>query len=241
MYDRNIAGKELTFGVSGKLHANSLIMYDHQTDSLWSHLVGAAVKGPLKGESLKPRESMFTQWGTWLELHADTKVLTGSRGSFFGGSLQDPYESYYQSSDTGIVPTRLSDRRVYPKEFVLGLVVGGKAKAYPFSALSREPVVNEVFEGESIVVVFEKETATGAVFARVVQGRTLTFRRTEPENKKGVFVIDDETGSTWNGLTGKAIDGPLKDTQLTARPVTPSFWFGWVDHYPNTAIFQGTN
>jgi hypothetical protein len=60
VYDRRIAGKELTFGVSGKLHANSLIMYDHQTDSLWSHLVGAAVTGSLKGKKLIPMESMLT-------------------------------------------------------------------------------------------------------------------------------------------------------------------------------------
>lgn len=237
MYDRRIAGKELTFGVSGKLHANSLIMYDHQTDSLWSHLVGAAVRGPLKGEHLKPLESMFTRWETWSKLYPASKVLTNDRGSFFGGPLRDPYESYYRSSDTGMFPTRLSDKRVYPKEFVLGLVINDKAKAYPFSALSRQSVVNDVFEGDSILVVFEKESATGMVFARKVQGRTLTFRRTEIKGKNGFFLIDDATGSFWNGLTGKAVQGPLKGQKLNPRPVTPSFWFGWVDHYPKTMIF----
>jgi hypothetical protein len=236
VYDRRIAGKELTFGVSGKLHANSLIMYDHQTDSLWSHLVGAAVTGPLNAEKLKPLESMFTRWDTWSGLYPKSKVLTSGRGFLFGSSLRDPYESYYKSSDTGIIPTRLSDRRVYPKEFVLGLVVGGKAKAYPYSALSREPVVNDVFEGHSILVVFEEESATGRVFDRELRGRTLTFRRTEPGQKKAVLLTDGTTGSIWNGLTGKAVLGPMKGQELTPRPVTPSFWFGWVDHYPQTSI-----
>ncbi|MBI3060254.1 MAG: DUF3179 domain-containing protein [Deltaproteobacteria bacterium] len=109
MYDRRIAGKELTFGVSGKLHANSLIMYDHQTESLWSHLVGAAVTGPTKGVKLIPIQSMFTQWDTWRRLYPGTKVLNNGRSSIF--ALRDPYESYYRSPDTGIIPTRLSDKK----------------------------------------------------------------------------------------------------------------------------------
>ncbi len=236
MYDRRIAGKELTFGVSGKLHANSLIMYDHQTDSLWSHLVGAAVRGPLDGKQLKPMESTFTEWGTWLELYPDSKILTNGR-RFSLGLGRDPYESYYRSQDTGIIPTRLSDERVYPKEYVLGLVINGKAKAYPYAALSTQPVVNDKFQGVPIVTVFEKESATGMVFKRRFKDRVLSFKKTELKGKKGIFLKDDATGSVWNGLTGKAIEGQLKGQELDPVPVTPSFWFGWVDHYPKTQIF----
>ncbi len=236
MYDRRIAGKELTFGVSGKLHANSLIMYDHQTDSLWSHLVGSAVTGPLKGEKIKPIESMFTRWETWKRLYPGSKVLTSGRTSFFG-SLRDPYESYYRSSDTGIIPTRLSDNRIYPKEFVLGLVIHDKAKAYPFSVLSRRPVVNDIFERVPLLVVFDKESATGVTFRRKVKGQTLSFKKAEETGQKGFFVVDDVTGSVWNGLTGIAVQGRLKGEKLKALPLTRSFWFGWVDHYPKTKIF----
>ncbi len=199
-------------------------------------MVGAAVRGPMKGENLKPLESTFTRWSTWKGLYPDSKVLTSGR-RFSLGLRRDPYESYYRSSDTGIIPTRLSDKRVYPKEFVLGLVINDRAKAYPFSALSAQPVVNDVFEGDSILVVFEKESATGMVFARKLQGRTLTFTRTEIKGKKGFFLIDHATGSVWNGLNGKAVQGPLKGQRLGPVPVTPSFWFGWVDHYPKTMIF----
>ena len=235
MYDRRIAGKELTFGVSGKLHANSLIMYDHQTDSLWSHLVGAAVTGPLKGKKLKPLQSMFTRWETWERLYPGSKVLTSGRPFF--GSLRDPYESYYRSADTGIIPTRLSDKRVYPKEYVLALVLKEKAKAYPFSVLSRKPVVNDTFQGIPLLVVFDAETATGVTFKRKMEGKTLFFKKTQRSNKKRVFLVDDATGSIWDGLTGRAVQGRLKGKKLEPLPATPSFWFGWVDHYPDTELF----
>jgi len=236
VYDRRIAGKELTFGVSGKLHANSLIMYDHQTESLWSHLVGAAITGPLKGEKLKPLRSMFTRWSTWKTFYPGTKVLNNGRSSIF--TLRDPYESYYRSPDTGIIPTRLSDKRIYPKEYVLGLVLNDKAKAYPFSALSRELVVNDSFQGAPLLVVFDPESATGAIFRRKTEGKTPSFKRAHPANKKGLFLTDDATSSIWEGLTGIAIQGPLKGRKLEPLPTTPSFWFGWVDHYPNTELYS---
>ena len=235
MYDRRIAGKELSFGVSGKLHANSLIMYDHQTESLWSHLVGAAITGPLKGEKLKPLQSMFTQWDTWRKFYPSTKVLNNGRSSIF--SLRDPYESYYRSPDTGIIPRRLSDQRIYPKEYVLGLVINDKAKAYPFSALSREPVVNDSFQGRPLLVVFDAETATGMIFSKKTERETLFFKKTRQPDKKGIFLADDATASVWDGLSGRALEGPLKGKKLEALPITPSFWFGWVDHYPNTELF----
>ena len=237
MYDRRIAGKELTFGVSGKLHANNLILYDHQTDSLWSPLVGSAVTGPLKGKQLKPLEYTFTRWETWRKLYPGSKVLTTGRSSFFG-SLRDPYESYYRSADTGILPTRLSDNRIYPKEFVLGIVIDGKARAYPFSALSRQPVVNDVFQTVPLLVAFEQESATAMAFTRRANGHILSFKRTQVTEKKGIFLTDDATGSYWDGLTGRAVRGRLKGQKLEPLPVTPSFWFGWVDNYPKTEIFR---
>jgi len=236
VYDRRIRGKELTFGVSGKLHANSLIMYDHQTDSLWSHLVGAAVTGPMKGEKLIPIQSMFTKWDTWRRLYPQSRVLSSGRSSLFG-SLRDPYESYYRSADTGIIPTRLSDQRIHPKEYVLGIVLNDKAKAYPFSMLSRQSVINDAFQGIPLLVVFDTESATGVIFERKIHAKTVSFKRAQLANKKGFSLVDDATGSVWEGLTGQAIQGPWKDKKLKALPATPSFWFGWVDHYPKTEVY----
>jgi hypothetical protein len=236
VYDRRIKGKELTFGVSGKLHANSLIMYDHQTDSLWSHLAGAAVTGPMQGEKLKPLSSMFTKWEIWKKLHPNSKVLSTGRSGFLA-SMRDPYESYYRSPDTGIIPTRLSDQRIYPKEYVLGVVVSGKAKAYPFSVLSRQPVINDTFQAAPLLIVFDTESTTGAIFNRNLDGKTLSFKQIQKSGTKAVLLTDDATGSIWDGLTGTASQGPLKDKKLEGIPMTPSFWFGWVDHYPNTELF----
>ena len=62
MYAREINGERYEFGVSGKLFRNVLIMYDRQTKSLWSQLLGAAVDGPLKGTRLEMLAASFTTW-----------------------------------------------------------------------------------------------------------------------------------------------------------------------------------
>ena len=209
-------------------------MYDHQTDSFWSHLVGTAVTGSLKGEKLKPLQSMLTQWGAWRRLYPDTKVLSSGQRS---APLRDPYESYYRSSDTGIIPPRLLDKRIYPKEFVLGVVLNGKAKAYPFSVLSRQPVINDAFDGVPLLIVFDEETTSGMIFRRNLAGKIFTFKKNLLRTTNGSLLADDLSQSDWEALAGRAVAGPMKGKKLEALPFTPSFWFGWVDHYPKTELF----
>ena len=54
VYARELEGRNHTFGVSGKLIMNALVMYDHQTDTLWSQFLSrGGVKGPLAGARLE--------------------------------------------------------------------------------------------------------------------------------------------------------------------------------------------
>ncbi|NIQ92816.1 MAG: DUF3179 domain-containing protein, partial [Desulfuromonadales bacterium] len=76
MYSRTVDGKELTFGVSGMLYRANVLMYDHQTESLWLQVKRAAVTGPMTGTKLKVLPSSFTTWKKWLDKHPDTLVLT---------------------------------------------------------------------------------------------------------------------------------------------------------------------
>ena len=63
VYALQFGDETLTFGVSGALIMNALVMYDHQTDTLWSHFTGDAVQGPLVGTKLQVLPAMQTLWG----------------------------------------------------------------------------------------------------------------------------------------------------------------------------------
>ena len=227
MYAREINGEEYTFGVSGKLIRNVLVMYDRQTESYWSQLLGESVEGELIGTKLEFLPSWMTTWEQWKELHPETLAL--DKGFQRGG--RDQYEGYYASASAGVIGETLQDDRLYVKEFVTGVELDGAAIAYPFSVLNDEPVVNDTVNGQELLVIFDKDTAATAVYSRVVDGQTLTF------SGDGFILTDDETGSTWDVFTGEAIDGTLAGQQLERIKSSTSFWFGWKDFHPETAVY----
>lgn len=208
---------------------NTLVMYDHQTESLWAQLLGRAVAGRLEGTALQPVSSSHTTWEAWRDLHPDSLVLDKQ-----GGFRSDPYESYYRSPALGTVGETLRDDRLFAKEFVVGVVVGDKPVAYPFSLLNATPVVNDEVAGEPLLVVFSPDSATAAVWSRRLGERTLTFR---PVKGTDLEVEDGETGTRWRWIDGSGVAGPLAGESLTLMPSTYAFWFGWKDWYPTTAVW----
>ena len=107
MYSRIIDGEEYSFGVSGKLIRNVLVMYDRQTDSLWSQLLGEAVEGPLIGTKLEFLPAFQTTWSKWKEQHPDSLAL---KKGYYGN--RDPYSRYYASGQTGVIGTTNNDQRL---------------------------------------------------------------------------------------------------------------------------------
>jgi hypothetical protein len=231
VYDRQVTEDQaLTFGVSGMLYRNGLIMYDNQTQSLWSHIMGQSIAGDFNGTQLEVIAALQTDWNTWKERHPDTRVINPG---FFG---RDGYNGYYQRPDAGVLGRATEpDEDIGPKEFVIGVRLAGEVKAYPFRALNQQPVVNDVIADIPVVVFFDKGSAAGAVFSPELEdGTLLTF---EPGESLEV-AVDSQTQSGWDIFTGTAISGPLEGTQLTQIPITYAFWFGWADYHPDSMVYS---
>ena len=230
MYARQVNGKTLTFGVSGKLIRNSLVMFDRQTGTLWSHLTGEALEGPLVGRRLQQVLSEQTTWGRWRAEHPETLMLDVDPSDV----RLDPYQTYYGAVDAGVVGRKRADDRLPTKELVIGVRLNGDVKAYSFTALARDRVVNDTVGGVPLVVVFDGLSQSGAVYRRDPGGKLLTFN----PGSTALSMLDDQGGSTWDALSGKATLGSEAGTELEQVPITYSFWFGWVDFYPNTELYS---
>ena len=216
----------MTFGVSGKLVRNSLLMYDHETQSLWSHLTGSAIQGPLSGSKLTVLPATETRWGAWKTAYPATRVLPHD----YPGQ-RDEYASYYAGGDAGILGRKRKDSRLPPKDLVIGLRVMNVPKAYALDSVVNARVVNDTFENLSLVLLATSDESA-SVYDRNLNGQTLTF------DAAGSIIRDHETGSSWDPITGKATAGPLADQRLTPVPATTSFWFGWFDFFPGTALYK---
>ena len=234
MYGRVINGEEFTFGVSGKLIMNALVMYDHQTRTLWSQFLRKGVKGELAGTELEVIPVTQTTWDAWRELHPDTLVLD-KRGRY----RFDHYSGYYRGSTAGVLGESTRDDRLDRKDLVVGVELGDISKAYPFSVLRRQPVVNDVVGGHGVLVYFDDSTGTALVYDRAVDGRPLTFRIDGETEGVLTILVDEETGSRWMAFTGLAVSGELKGKSLERALSHLSFWFAWKDWNPETELYEG--
>lgn len=127
---------ERTFGVSGLLYQSDVLMYDHQTESLWSQLKLEAIAGKAVGQKLKWLPSHQMTWRAWREKFPGTLALsteTGHRRDYD----RDPYAGYERDERT-IFPVPTHNRSLPNKELVAGILVNGKPRAYPLSRLPAE-------------------------------------------------------------------------------------------------------
>jgi hypothetical protein len=163
VYDRTIDGRELTFGVSGKLYQSNVLLYDKQSESLWSQIQEEAVAGVMTGKRLTALPSVLTTWERWRRDHPTTLVLSPDTG-YSRPYDRDPYEGYADSDSLMFPPSRI-DRRLPPKERVVGLEKGGEAIALPTSRLAQTKTPVEVrLGGTTITVRYDPASETAEAF-----------------------------------------------------------------------------
>ncbi len=150
--------KALEFGVSGLLYNSDVLLYDRQTESLWSQILGQAVTGPLRGTELELIPVTHTSWKRWKETSPKTLVLSEKTG-FHRDYSHNPYAGYTNSSDLYFPVTAKSQENLHPKETVLGITIGNKHKAYPFSTLaeSAQSQISDSLNGEFFTIHWDQE------------------------------------------------------------------------------------
>jgi len=162
-FDARIDGRVLSFGVSGLLYNSDVLLYDRQTQSLWSQLLGQAISGPMKGQFLKMLPLTHTTWSDWRARHSATVVLspdTAQPRSY----ARDPYAGY-ESSGEIMFPVAFRSAGFHPKERVLGIKIGKLAKAYPFVELGRTTgVVSDRIGDTELSIRFDRVASSATAY-----------------------------------------------------------------------------
>ncbi|ETX06864.1 MAG: hypothetical protein ETSY2_14530, partial [Candidatus Entotheonella gemina] len=119
-----VDGQAYTFGVSGKLWRNGLVIVHHQTETLWSGVTGEALQGKLKGKQLEILAAQpKVRWDEWKTAYPDSQVLTLYG---FQDLDEDGYADYHFGPMTGVVPVANRDDRLHPKARVIAIRVGSR-------------------------------------------------------------------------------------------------------------------
>lgn len=160
---------------------------------------------------------------------------TNPRGSYD----VDPYASYYATAEEGVVNRQIPRETVTgaPKQRVLGVRLGETARAYPYAILAEERVINDVIDGQPVVIWFDPRTESGAAFERTVEGMVLEFL---PDSAETAIMRDTQTFSMWSGLTGEGQQGWHTGSRLAPLVATPAFEFGWYGYFPHSDTYMQT-
>ena len=249
-FERSVAGHGvLSFGTSGLLYADNLVMYDRQTESLWPQLTGQASVGALTGTELVAIPMGTVSWHDFVSAEPRAFVLSQDTG-FDRPYGTNPYTGYDDPNGELLfgLPGDL-DTRLPVKERVVGLSDGAVSVAVVRSSLVGQPPL-EVTVGQRHVVLWHRPGQASALDAETVAGGAdigtvgafdpaLGGRRLHFE-PRGTGFVDRETGSRWNVL-GRSTAGPLQGAEMKPYRHLDTFWFAWVTFHPDTELLGSTN
>lgn len=250
VYEREIDGDVLDFGVSGLLYNSSLVMYDRQTETIWSHFTGEPLYGALGGAQLVALPATIAGFGNWLAEHPDGLVLNRDTGEDRDYGV-NPYAGYDSIDNDPFLFEGEVDGRYTAMTRLVGVQneAADSAAAFPLLELRDAGVKTSMLDGEAVVAFWAPgstsaldqgqvsggvDVGTTGVFVPNVDGQALTFRPRLTDDGTGVFV-DDQTGSTWT-IFGTSIDGELAGSQLPQLAHIDTFWFAWIAFHPDSDV-----
>jgi len=223
VWSREVAGLRLTFHLAG-INNQNFLMRDDQTGSYWQQISGRAVAGPLAGRGLTLVPSDELTFATWKAEAPSGTVLKDAPG----------YVSEYAPRDWDVKMARGKGVLNFPehglrsRDLMLGIQAFGASRAYLYSQVLKEKLVQDRVGGEPVLLVVSPDQQSVRAFHS--SGDFYTAGR------DAVF-LDAATGSKWN-FQGCAISGPRQGACLERVAMLKDFWFDWRNYNPGTTVYR---
>ncbi len=164
-FSARVNKSKLDFGVSGLLYNSDVLLYDRQTESLWSQLMQKAVTGKYRGTKLTSIPLSHTTWADWKTRHPETSVLSTRTGAMRNYE-SSPYKGYAESRHLLFPVYSKAPERFHPKEKVLGVEINGVFKAYPFVELNKkaQPLFTDTVNNSDLTIHWNKQHQSGEIY-----------------------------------------------------------------------------
>ena len=128
-----------------------------------------------------------------------------------------------------------------PSEPVFGVTVGDEARAYPLRILDWHEMVNDVVGGVPISLAYCTLCGSGIVYdGRAPDGAIYDFGSSGLLMRSNKLMVDRQTRSLWNQLTGRPVVGPLAEEAFRLRvlPSVVTTWEAWSRLHPETRVLS---
>ena len=201
MWTRTVNGKALHFYLAG-INNQNFLMRDKETGTWWQQITGKALYGPLQGASLELVPSDEVTFGEWKSEVSDGKVLAEVP------KYVKEYDSNWEP-EVAKLPVVISfpGTELKSRDVVVGLEIGGPARAYPWDALVKQSPVMDHVHGMPLLIAVGPDGKSFRVFVSRVDGKDTEFYlKQDPEPAAATFKPDahaSEEGGTKKTKTRK--------------------------------------
>lgn len=178
VFDRRLNGATLSFGVSGKLRASDMVMYDRETESWWQQALGQGIVGTYSGAQLTQIPAVMESWAQFRTRHPDGLVMAqpeyrrqyGANPYAGYDSLDRPFLHDGENPPHGISP--------------LARVVRVGNRAWPLERLRQAGRLEEA----GLILTWEEGQASALDSAEIAQGQEVgTVRVTDAQGRAVVY------------------------------------------------------
>jgi hypothetical protein len=161
VFDGRLGGRELTFGVSGKLRNSDMVMYDRQTESWWQQAIGTGILGDYTGVELTSLPSWMESWEMFKARNPDGLVMDQPKSSRPYG--RNPYVGYDGSARPFLYNGEMPPFGIAP---LMRVVAVGK-RAWTLERLTKEGEIRE----QGLVISWTAGQASALDSADISKGR----------------------------------------------------------------------
>ena len=137
MWESEVDGKKLTFHLSG-INNQNFIMRDEETGTWWQQVSGEAIHGPLKGKKLTRVDNDELKFALWKRENRQGRVLKPDERVKQNYEAAD-WEAQY--AKFRVVTQVDPNDKLSPRTLIAGLVVNGRALAYPLPSLEKQRLI----------------------------------------------------------------------------------------------------
>ncbi|NRB81015.1 MAG: DUF3179 domain-containing protein [Saccharospirillaceae bacterium] len=164
-FKSSITGDTLEFGVSGLLYESDVLLYDRQTLSLWSQILGSAVTGAYKNTAFESIPINHTSFGQWKKSHPDSLILSTDTG-FKRNYFKDPYSGYEVSDQIYFPVTNSDSKQFHPKQKVLGIKINQTFKAYSLDDFKNAEMTQlfDTIDGVKVLIKYDIKANSATAF-----------------------------------------------------------------------------
>ncbi|MEA3461972.1 MAG: DUF3179 domain-containing protein [Bacteroidota bacterium] len=124
------------------------------------------------------------------------------------------------------------------EDLVIGIVVEGKARAYPHHILDWHEIINDQIGDVNFAVTYCPLTGTGIGWDREIDGNVTTFGVSGLLYNSNLIPYDRATDSNWSQIRLDCVNGKLKGREVETIPLLETTWGTWKEMYPFTKVLS---